>query len=718
MSMIVPKPKMKEEDDEQWKGNPAFSPSSGFDSNNNEDKLTLLDSKQEKADALDLVDCELGASIHDKDESHDSTRVVEVVPRFLTKEHPGKNNMEQPPHEVNQHDSVGNPSMQSSSNSHRATTPGAVRVNPGFRSADDDSSSSESDLEQIEDDGDHNMNDDLHMEEVIEAVEGELDIEEDERIRQEVLRNMEYAPAEVVKDDEEVTPLWRRRAVLLLLLLLAVATCVIVVVLTTTNSGGGGSSTQSSTTRSSPTIFPTIPPPTAKPSLMPSYAPSSSPTFLAWELLSTIRDDRHADATGFGSDVEILTIHEGMELSLHTDKAIMLVMTSPRNISISTYFCDNMACEAGMFVEQSALFGNESELSVNVMIDLSRDGNTLAFATESYSNGNITAEVGVIDLSPILSTITDHESFNGPIDFLPIPDSQAKTVKLSDDGSLLSTIGERLTICNLHSENVTCIQPFLVNLDGPSRNPDDGVAPGILVNDPDRPYEIPIALAMDDTYVAMGTNIRDDWYDEAERLQSEQGENGLPITLLDGFYEGFFVRAYDANGDQIGQAINYQNEDILSVKSLSLAANGTLLSVGYALHTITGILIRNRFFPCFVDTYRLVNETWILSNPTLLGNTPRRDFFGYSVALSREGDSLFVGAPSAIVVDDRDEEVGRVYAYKWSGSDWEISSSLSNEVADSFFGGVLAATDDGDSLIIGAPNLVNAETYHYQYQSF
>ena len=76
------------------------------------------------------------------------------------------------------------------------------------------------------------------------------------------------------------------------------------------------------------------------------------------------------------------------------------------------------------------------------------------------------------------------------------------------------------------------------------------------------------------------------------------------------------------------------------------------------------------------------------------------DLFGYSVALSSDGDTLAVGA----VHEDTDATGGAAYVFTRTGVLWsqEAYIKASNPSAYSFFGGDVALDDSGDTLAVGA----------------
>ena len=76
------------------------------------------------------------------------------------------------------------------------------------------------------------------------------------------------------------------------------------------------------------------------------------------------------------------------------------------------------------------------------------------------------------------------------------------------------------------------------------------------------------------------------------------------------------------------------------------------------------------------------------------------DFSGFSVALSSDGRTLAVGAPSN---DGAGDQSGHVRVYAWSGSAWsQLGSDIDGEAAGDISGRSVALSSDGGTLAVGA----------------
>lgn len=102
-------------------------------------------------------------------------------------------------------------------------------------------------------------------------------------------------------------------------------------------------------------------------------------------------------------------------------------------------------------------------------------------------------------------------------------------------------------------------------------------------------------------------------------------------------------------------------------------------------------------------------------------NTHARDEFGWSVALSGDGNTLAVGAHwessvssgvDADQTDKRHSESGAVYVFTRSGGSWsqQVFIKASNSIYGDHFGHSVALSSDGHTLAVGAPRESSATT--------
>ena len=110
-----------------------------------------------------------------------------------------------------------------------------------------------------------------------------------------------------------------------------------------------------------------------------------------------------------------------------------------------------------------------------------------------------------------------------------------------------------------------------------------------------------------------------------------------------------------------------------------------------------------------VYAYTRTGTEWRQQSYLKASNTDAGDYFGASLALSADGQSLAVGAwgeNSAVLgIDGDQEDTGAVYLYTYMGGVWVEQTYLkaSNPEASDVFGISVALSADGQSLVVGAP---------------
>ena len=91
--------------------------------------------------------------------------------------------------------------------------------------------------------------------------------------------------------------------------------------------------------------------------------------------------------------------------------------------------------------------------------------------------------------------------------------------------------------------------------------------------------------------------------------------------------------------------------------------------------------------------------------------------FGESIAMSKDGNTLVIGAPGFDATDQAD--AGAVYVYKWnrdgSTNTYTLDQTISEpgDIADAKFGSTVAINQDGTRLVIGAEKSANPRTMKF-----
>jgi len=120
------------------------------------------------------------------------------------------------------------------------------------------------------------------------------------------------------------------------------------------------------------------------------------------------------------------------------------------------------------------------------------------------------------------------------------------------------------------------------------------------------------------------------------------------------------------------------------------------------------------------------STTWVQQAFIKASNTEELDYFGMSISLSENGNTLAVGANfegsgvagvNAEQFDNSESHSGAVYTYSRNGTDWHQTSYLksSNPKMTDEFGISLQLSNDGLNLIVGANNANNFAGQAYVY---
>jgi WD40 repeat protein len=93
---------------------------------------------------------------------------------------------------------------------------------------------------------------------------------------------------------------------------------------------------------------------------------------------------------------------------------------------------------------------------------------------------------------------------------------------------------------------------------------------------------------------------------------------------------------------------------------------------------------------------------WVQQDILADENGAKKDWFGYSMAISKDGNTLAIGAVYADVSGNADQ--GNVHIYARSGGAWKLQKTLTGEggAAGDVFGVSVAISNDGNTVAIGA----------------
>jgi hypothetical protein len=131
--------------------------------------------------------------------------------------------------------------------------------------------------------------------------------------------------------------------------------------------------------------------------------------------------------------------------------------------------------------------------------------------------------------------------------------------------------------------------------------------------------------------------------------------------------------------------------------AVALSADGKTLAVGALYDDVSGNKDQGS-----VTVYGRSGKSWTEEKVLVSDTGNAEDWFGYSVALSADGNTLAVGAVYADVNGNKDQ--GAVSVFARSGGAWSLQKTLniSGGTAGDLFGYAVALSVDGSTLAVGA----------------
>jgi len=128
-------------------------------------------------------------------------------------------------------------------------------------------------------------------------------------------------------------------------------------------------------------------------------------------------------------------------------------------------------------------------------------------------------------------------------------------------------------------------------------------------------------------------------------------------------------------------------------KSVSISYDGNTIVVGAYRDGDNGTDSGSAYI------YRWDGNSWVETK--LISNDGEAgDYFGSSVAISSDGNTIVVGAYRD---GDNGTDSGSAYIYRWDGNSWVETKLISNDgEAGDYFGSSVAISLDGNTIVIGA----------------
>lgn len=171
---------------------------------------------------------------------------------------------------------------------------------------------------------------------------------------------------------------------------------------------------------------------------------------------------------------------------------------------------------------------------------------------------------------------------------------------------------------------------------------------------------------------------------------------------------GYFKASNTDGGDKFGSAVAISGDgNTLAVGAHNEKSNAVGINGNQADNTLIGTGAGA------VYVFKKVNGTWFQQAYVKSSNTGSNDFFGTSISLSDDGNTLAVGAKfessdsDAINVGETDDTApgaGAVYVYIRAGDVWSQQAYVKafNSDGSDEFGVSVSLNSDGDTLAVGA----------------
>jgi LPXTG-motif cell wall-anchored protein len=171
---------------------------------------------------------------------------------------------------------------------------------------------------------------------------------------------------------------------------------------------------------------------------------------------------------------------------------------------------------------------------------------------------------------------------------------------------------------------------------------------------------------------------------------------------------GFTYRAPPVGWSRVGADIVGESGSYSGTKVAS-SADGSIIAVSTESGDVGGMILG------FVRVYARSGNTWVQRGGDIIGAEDGGGF-GYSLAMSADGNTLVVGAP---YFDGAGFNVGQVRIFRWSGSGWsQLGASIEGTQDLEYYGTSVATSADGETVIVGVPEVDQVRVYRWSGTSW
>lgn len=202
-------------------------------------------------------------------------------------------------------------------------------------------------------------------------------------------------------------------------------------------------------------------------------------------------------------------------------------------------------------------------------------------------------------------------------------------------------------------------------------------------------------------WIQQGEDIEGEASGDGSGFSVSLSEDGFRVAIGasgndgTGFHSGH-TRIYEWSGSdwqQLGRDIDGEASGDLSGRSVSISKDGNRVAIGAMLNDGNGDRSGH------VRVYEWSSREWIQLGEDIDGYAPGA-WLGRSVALSADGNILTAGGCRNTVVDFNP---GNVWIYEWNGTHWiQRGRKIEGEGPTDWFGHSVAISADGETVAAGA----------------
>lgn len=166
-----------------------------------------------------------------------------------------------------------------------------------------------------------------------------------------------------------------------------------------------------------------------------------------------------------------------------------------------------------------------------------------------------------------------------------------------------------------------------------------------------------------------------------------------------------FVRTDTVWTYQTTLTVNYIDPDNTYIRAISLDETGSTLVIGSEWQTVGQTQSQGAAY-----VFRRDGDDWTQQAALISGESEIRQYFGSSVSISSDGDTILIGAygDSELIGEPWDppmQNIGAAYVFTRSGTNWTLHRKLTSFYPHytAIFGVAVGLSDDGRIGAIGSP---------------